>query len=218
MDRNASSFAEARALMVQKQLRPRGITDRRVLAAMSSVLREEFVPPEYIDRAYDDGPLGIGHDQTISQPYMVALMTQALELSPEAHVLEIGTGSAYQAAILAQLAHDVISVEYVPPLAEVARARLERLGIENVTVVTGDGSGGWPEGAPYDGIIVTAAAPHLPAALTDQLAMGGRLVIPVGARRKQMCMVVQRTPAGIEKHELAACVFVPLLGAHGWKD
>ena len=218
MDRNATSFAHARVLMVRNQLRPRGITDERVLHAMGAVQREEFVPPEYIDRAYDDGPLGIGHKQTISQPYMVALMTQALHLDPDAHVLEIGTGSGYQAAVLAKLARDVLTIEYVPELAENVRARLRRLGITNVTVITGDGSGGWADGAPYDGIIVTAGAPSLPAELTDQLAVGGRLVIPVGTRRKQMCLVAERTPKGIHTRELTACVFVPLLGAHGWKE
>ena len=213
----ANSFADARARMVEQQLARRGIVDPRVLDAMRDVPREDFVPPEYIDRAYDDGPLTIGHEQTISQPYMVALMTQALRLGPEAHVLEVGTGSGYQAAVLAALVRDVVSVERIPELAAAARARLGRLNIANVTVIDGDGSGGWPEGAPYDAILVTAAAPTVPSVLTHQLAPGGRMVIPVGKRRKQMCLLVTREPNGIETRELTACVFVPLRGAHGWR-
>lgn len=212
------SFAEARSAMVAEQLARRGIRDPRVLEAMRAVAREDFVPPEYIDRAYDDGPLAIGREQTISQPYMVALMTQALQLSPNAHVLEIGTGSGYQAAVLARLVRDVTSIERIPALANAARARLKRLGVSNVMVIEGDGSGGWPDGAPYDGIIVTAAAPDLPTLLTDQLADGGRMVIPVGGRRKQMCLLVQRTGPRIETREMTACMFVPLRGAHGWQE
>ncbi len=213
----AKSFAEARTLMVEQQLVARGIRDSRVLAAMEAVPREDFLPVEYVDRAYHDGAVAIGCDQTISQPYMVAVMTQALGVGPASHVLEVGTGSAYQAAVLAHVAEDVISIERIRDLATNARARLERLGMHNVTVVEGDGSCGWPDGAPYDGIIVTAAAPEVPQVLIDQLAEGGRLVIPVGTRRKQLCMVVTRRGEEVEIQESIACVFVPLIGAHGWR-
>lgn len=211
------SFAAARAKMVAKQLRARGIRDPRVCRAMGAVPREDFLPAEYVDRAYADGAVAIGCDQTISQPYMVAAMTEALTLNTDAHVLEVGTGSGYQAAVLSHLAGDVTSIERIPELAIAARARLNRLGVANVTVVEGDGSAGWPAGAPYDAIIVTAAAPRVPPALSEQLADGGRFVIPVGTRRQQMCMVITRQGAALETRELIACVFVPLLGAQGWE-
>ena len=212
------SFADARALMVERQLAARGIRDTRVLAAMESLPREDFLPAEFGDRAYHDGAHGIGCDQTISQPYMVAVMTEALRLTSDAQVLEVGTGSGYQAAVLAQIARSVISIERIHELAVSARARLERLGVQNVTVVEGDGSGGWPDAAPYDGIIVTAGAPEVPQVLVDQLADGGRLVIPVGTRRKQQCLVITRRGDHVEEEARIACVFVPLLGAHGWQE
>ena len=212
------SFEESRAMMVEQQLVARGVRDRRVLDAMREIVREDFVPAEYVDRAYDDGPVVIGCRQTISQPYMVALMTEALAPDPDDHVLEIGTGSGYQAAVLARLVKDVTTVERHHELAVSARSRLARLGCENVVVVEGDGSGGWPDAAPYDGMLVTAAAPEVPAVMVEQLAMGGRLVIPVGSRRRQVCLVVTRTPGGILTRELTECVFVPLRGAYGWQE
>jgi len=212
------SFSAIRAHMVKSQLASRGVHDKRVLEAMKQVPREDFVPAEFVDRAYDDAPLAIGCDQTISQPLMVALMTQALQLKPEDRVLEIGTGSGYQAAVLSLLASHVYTIERHAPLARAAAARLKRLGYVNVTCIEGDGSLGWPDEAPYDAIIVTAAAPEIPKALLSQLGPGGRMVIPVGSRTEQICQVVQRTPRGTRVHELTACRFVPLLGAEGWEE
>ena len=176
--------------MGRRQIAGRGIIDPRVLDALRTVPRHAFVPPEKACRAYEDHPLEIGSGQTISQPYMVAKMTELLELTPQSRVLEIGTGSGYQAAILAELAGDVVSVERFSHLAETARETLESLEYGNLTVVVGDGSLGWPERAPYDGIIVTAAAPALPPSLRSQLAPGGRLVCPVGSRDLQQLKAV----------------------------
>src|SRR5436309_9362637 len=166
--------------MVQQQLMPRSIRDARVLAAMSKVPREEFVPSESRAASYEDGPLPIGYDQTISQPYIVAFMTEKLQPKPDHRVLEVGTGSGYQAAVLAELVADVYTIEIVEPLAKNAEATLQRLGYKNVHVKVGDGYKGWPEYAPFDSIIVTCAPEQVPPALVDQLKEGGRMIIPVG--------------------------------------
>ena len=207
----AADLETRRARMVAEQLVARDITDPRVLDAMRSVPRHEFVPPAQRERAYDDTPLPIGHGQTISQPYIVALMTQLAELTPQARVLEIGTGSGYQAAVLAAIAREVWSIEILEPLARSAETTLERLGVRNVHVRNGDGWKGWPEAAPFDAIVVTAAPETVPSALLDQLAPGGRLVIPVGDD-EQVLEVHQRTPDGIRVRRVAAVRFVPMTG------
>ncbi len=187
------------------------ITDRAVLHAMATVPRHLFVPEHYRDQAYDDMPLPIGFEQTISQPYIVALMTQALRLRPTSRVLEIGTGSGYQAAILAQITPHVWSIETLPELAQAAQKRLAALGYP-VQVRVGDGRLGWPEHAPFDAIIVTAAAPDVPPALVAQLAEGGRLVIPVGETTwDQLLWLIQKTPGGLRRELLAEVRFVPLV-------
>lgn len=210
-------YAGEREAMVRRQIAGRGIIAPRVLDALRTVPRHAFVPPEKACRAYEDHPLEIGSGQTISQPYMVAKMTELLELTPQSRVLEIGTGSGYQAAILAELAGDVVSVERFSHLAETARETLESLEYGNVTVVVGDGSLGWPERAPYDGIIVTAAAPALPPSLRSQLAPGGRLVCPVGSRDLQQLKVLVRGPEDrFAEYDSIRCMFVPLVGREGW--
>jgi protein-L-isoaspartate(D-aspartate) O-methyltransferase len=210
-------LAEARARMVAEQLARRGVRDRGVLDAMGRVPREEFVAPSDRWRAYADQALPIGEGQTISQPYMVAVMTAALALTGGGRVLEIGTGSGYQAAVLAELAGEVITIERHAALAEAARARLADLGYTNVTVLVGDGSVGYAAGAPYDGILVAAAAPRVPEAIKLQLREGGRLVIPVGPPGEQELVVIRRGPDG-QFIESAGdpCVFVPLVGQEGW--
>ena len=202
--------APARAAMVAGQLRGRDIRDSAVLAAMARVPRHEFVPTAYRDLAYTDGPLPIGYDQTISQPYIVAYMTQAAEVAPEDRVLEIGTGSGYQAAVLAELAREVWSVEIVPGLAARATAQLAALGYTNVHVRHGDGYLGWKEHAPYDAIVVTAAPDHVPPALVEQLAVGGRMVIPVGRGDQQM-RVLRKTATGVIEERTIEVRFVPLV-------
>jgi protein-L-isoaspartate(D-aspartate) O-methyltransferase len=209
-------FAEARARMVAEQLERRGIADRRVLDAMRSVPRHEFVASADRLRAYADQALPIGEGQTISQPYMVAAMTEALALTGVERVLEIGTGSGYQAAVLAELARDVISIERHAALAEEARGRLAALGYSRVEVLVGDGSTGYLPRAPYDAILVAAGAPRVPGALTAQLADGGRLAIPVGPYGQQELRVVRRDGARLVETAREACVFVPLVGAEGW--
>jgi protein-L-isoaspartate(D-aspartate) O-methyltransferase len=215
-DREAS-FHEARRLMVETQIRARGITDSRVLAAMDKVPRHRFIPQSLWDQAYSDHPLPIGQDQTISQPYIVALMTDALGLKGPEKVLELGTGSGYQAAILAELAAAVYTIERLPALARSAQQVLEALGYTNVEVRVADGTLGWPEAAPFDAILVTAGAPQVPPPLVEQLAMGGRLVIPVGDRYTQTLIRVRRGPAGLKQEYLGGCRFVKLIGRHGWE-
>ncbi len=205
-----------RERMVREQLIARGISDPRVLAAMRRVPRHEFVPSELRDRAYEDGPLPIGGGQTISQPYIVAYMTQALMMRPEDVVLEIGTGSGYQTAILCEVARHVHSLERRPELAERARAVLARRGYHNVDLHVGDGTQGLPEFAPYEAILVTAAAPAIPAPLREQLAEDGRLVLPTGDRRQQVLRRVRRHGARWAVEDLIAVVFVPLYGQHGF--
>lgn len=209
-------FAAARSEMVARQIRARGIISPRLLEAMSAVARHEFVPAVAQASAYCDEPLPIGGGQTISQPFMVALMTNALELSGMEGVLEIGGGCGYQAAVLSLLAREAIVVELQPALASASRERLARLGYANVRVEEGDGSGGWPAGAPYDAILVSAAAPAIPPLLIEQLAEGGRLVIPVGGSDRQDLVRIVKRGSGLMQESLCACRFVPLLGRHGW--
>jgi protein-L-isoaspartate(D-aspartate) O-methyltransferase len=199
-------------------LRGRGIRDERVLAAMEAVPRERFVPREYRHAAFDDHAIPIAAGQTISQPYMVALMTEALELDGTESVLEIGTGSGYQAAILSRLCRRLVSVERIPELSEGARRTLDSLGCTNVELIIGDGSLGYREQAPYDRIIVTAGAPDIPPELYDQLVLGGRMVIPIGTDRPQVLKFVTRTPAGPLITDGCPCSFVPLIGQAGWQS
>jgi protein-L-isoaspartate(D-aspartate) O-methyltransferase len=209
-------FAAARGRMVEYQIEARGVRDGRVLAAMREIPRHVFVPKAYESSAYEDRPLPIGQGQTISQPYIVALMTELLELSPRDRVLEIGTGSGYQAAILARLAAEVISIERLPGISGTAGETLAGLGVTNVRLVVGDGTKGWPEGAPYDAIIITAATPQVPEPLIDQLAEGGRLVAPVGRIDVQTLLKVVKRKGEIVTTEYGGVCFVPLIGNHGW--
>jgi protein-L-isoaspartate(D-aspartate) O-methyltransferase len=211
-------FTKDRLAMVEEQIRRRGIGNPRVIDAMARVPRHLFVSPDDQAEAYEDRPLPIGEGQTISQPYMVAIMTQSLALKGEERVLEIGTGSGYQAAILADLGGRVFTVERVPALSARAEKVLRGLGYKNIFFRTGDGTRGWPEEAPFDGIIVTAGAPEVPRTLTSQLADGGRLVIPVGPRYSQTLFKVTREGNQFVEEDITGCVFVPLLGAFGWKE
>jgi len=213
---SADPYTPEREAMVEKQVRKRGIISPRVLQAMLAVPRHCFVPAAFQCEAYQDKPLPIGEGQTISQPFMVAAMTEALGLSGNQRVLEVGTGSGYQAAVLSVLAAEVFSVESRPALALAAQQRLERLGYRNVHVHTGDGSAGLAEGAPYDAILVAAAAPSIPPLLTGQLREGGRLVIPVGTQENQELLLVHRRNGTVHSRVLLDCRFVPLLGRHGW--
>ena len=202
--------------MVDAQLRGRDVVDERVLAAMERVPRELFVPEKLRDRAYDDAALPIGADQTISQPYMVARICEALSLTGPERVLDVGTGSGYQAAVLAELAEEVDTIERIPELAEAARANLAAAGYDRVRVHVGDGSRGLPERAPFDAIAVAAAAPELPRTLYDQLEPRGRLVVPVGRRGMQRLEVIVRSPEGPAVLRSVPCRFVPLLGEEGF--
>jgi protein-L-isoaspartate(D-aspartate) O-methyltransferase len=208
---SAIDFAAQRQRMVDQQLKPRGIKDERVLAAMAKVPREEFVPADERDGAYEDGPLPIGYDQTISQPYIVAFMTEQLQLKPGDRVLEVGTGSGYQAAILAELVADVYTIEIVEPLAKTAQATLQRLGYKNVHVKVGDGYQGWPEEAPFDAIIVTCAPDKVPQPLTNQLKEGGRLVIPVGERFAQQLYLLEKKNGQLKESATLPVRFVPMV-------
>jgi protein-L-isoaspartate(D-aspartate) O-methyltransferase len=210
MEMVSDQHAILRRRMVAEQIRARGIRDARVLAAMEEVPRHLFLPPHLASRAYDDGPLPIGEGQTISQPFIVAEMTHALRLKGDEKVLEIGTGSGYQAAILAELADKVFTIEIVEPLARQATQTLAELGYKNVQVRTGDGYQGWPEEAPFDAIIVTAAPDHVPQPLLDQLAVGGRLILPVG-RDIQTLDLYRRTADGYQRKTLTLVRFVPLV-------
>jgi len=206
-------FSRARKEMVETQIKARGITDKRVLAAMLKVERHKFVPPEIRHLAYTDQPLPIGEGQTISQPYIVALMTELLKLKGDEKVLEVGTGSGYQAAILAELCKEVYTVEILKPLAERAKKLLKKLGYKNVFVKHGDGFFGWKEHAPFDAIIVTCAPPYIPKPLIEQLAEGGRMVIPVGPEWKwQDLLVIEKIKGKIKKRKVAPVRFVPMIG------
>jgi len=211
-----SDFQRVRQEMVEVQLIRRGIGDPAVLAAMRKVARHRFVPDHLWMLAYADQPLPIDRRQTISQPYMVALMTEALQLSKDDKVLEIGTGSGYQAAVLAEICNAVYTIETIPDLAKKATTVLQELGYGNIIIKVADGTRGWPEYQPYNGIIVTAGAPHVPQPLLDQLAEGGRLVIPVGDQDLQQLLRLTRTPEGIIEDNLGGCRFVPLRGEYGW--
>lgn len=209
--------AEKRKWMVSEQLVPRGISDSAVLEAFGHVPRHSFVPPAFEESAYADHPLPIGGGQTISQPYMVALMTECLCLGGEDRVLEIGTGSGYQTAILAEICSRVYTVERDEVLIGASKEVLSHRGYSNIEFRHGDGTPGWPEEAPYDGIVVTAGAPHVPRALKEQLAEGGHLVIPVGSQFSQMLVVMRWSGNEYISREVCGCRFVPLVGEDGWK-
>jgi protein-L-isoaspartate(D-aspartate) O-methyltransferase len=209
-------FAAERQNMVASQLRARGIHDERVLAAMERVPRHEFVAERFHDRAYEDHPIPIAEGQTISQPYIVAFMLESLGLEPNSKVLEVGTGSGYQTALLAELSGHVTSIERIPGLAQEAQSTLPRLGYGNVNIIVGDGSQGLPDAAPYDAIIVAAAAPRVPPALFEQLAENGRMVIPVGLPDAQELQLVRKLNGRPMIQRLEGCRFVPLIGAQGY--
>jgi protein-L-isoaspartate(D-aspartate) O-methyltransferase len=215
---NQGIYERERKRMIEKQIKGRGVQDARVLQALDDVPRHLFVPPERRHLAYADGPLPIGEDQTISQPYIVAFMTELLELGGDERVLEIGTGSGYQTAILAHLAKEVYSLERIEALAVRARQTLDDVGITNVEIHVGDGSAGLPRFAPYNRILVTAAAPSVPQPLQDQLAHGGRLVLPVGGRSGQVLERWVREGDGFRAERLAPVAFVPLIGTFAWDE
>ena len=204
--------------MVKNQLAPRGITDQRVLRVMGKIPRHLFMEEALVGEAYNDHPLPIGHKQTISQPYIVALMTQALELTGKEKTLELGTGCGYQSAILAELSDKVYTIERIRPLMEKARKLLSKLGYTNIMFKAFDGTFGWKEYEPYDAIMVTAGAPKIPEPLLDQLAEGGRMIIPIGDKYSQELIKVTREKDEYKKENLGGCRFVDLIGVHGWKD
>lgn len=213
-------YVKQRLRMVDSQIRSRGIRDPRLLKAMETIPRHLFVTEALRDRAYNDNPLPIDDRQTISQPYIVALMTEALELRGNEKVLELGTGSGYQTSILAELAERVFSIERIASLASGARKLLDSLNYFNVAIRVGDGSYGWKEESPFDAIIVTAGAPNIPKTLVGQLAVGGKLLIPVGGRHSQVMMKVTRLSEDVndlKKEDLGGCRFVDLIGDHGWE-
>jgi len=214
----ASNYEKARNSMVDEQIVSRGVADTRVLAAMRKVPRHEFMPESLRQQAYGDHAMPIGEGQTISQPYIVALMIELLELKSSDRVLEIGTGSGYQVAILSELCEKVFTIERVKSLADKARAILDRLGYRNVAMKVYDGTYGWKEMSPFDAIIVTAAAPDVPSALIEQLREGRRLVPPVGERFTQVLKKVIKKPSGLVTQDGIPCMFVPLIGAHRWKE
>ena len=224
MDRSddvTDRFQKQRMRMVDTQIRARGITDQRVLKAMEKIPRHLFVDEGLIDQAYNDNPLPIEHQQTISQPYIVALMSAALALTGRDKVLEIGTGSGYQTAILAELAERIFSIERIAILATRARRILDALKYYNVAIRVGDGTYGWREESPFDAIVVTAGAPRIPKLLTEQLSVGGRLVLPVGSRDSQVLLRLTRMsedPEDLKQEDLGGCRFVDLIGEHGWEN
>jgi protein-L-isoaspartate(D-aspartate) O-methyltransferase len=213
-----SDYERARKRMVEEQLVSRGINDPRVLRAMANVPRHLFLESEFWDRAYEDHPLPIGANQTISQPYMVALMAEALELKGTERVLEVGSGSGYAAAVLGELCAEVFTVEAVKELALKARALLSSLGHRNVSVLIGDGTLGWEEHAPYDAAIISAAAPCIPRPLLEQLKIPGRLVFPMGEKELQTLVRIRKDTGGIREEYLGECLFVQLKGRYGWED
>ena len=211
-------YVQARERMVREQLVSRGINDPRVLRTMAKVPRHLFLETELWDQAYEDHPLPIGANQTISQPYMVALMAEALELTGRERVLEVGTGSGYAAAVLSELCAEVFTVEAVEELAVKARTVLRSLGYRNASVLVGDGTLGWEEHAPYDGVMISAAAPCIPRPLLEQLKISGRLVFPMGERELQSLVRIRKDQAGIHEEYLGECHFVKLKGQYGWED
>jgi len=218
LEEELKGWQELARNMVETQIARRGIKDKRVLQVMSALPRHLFVPSRLKDSAYDDTPLPIGMGQTISQPYMVALMTELLALGGGEKVLEVGTGSGYQAAVLCKLCREVCTIERVKELIPIAEENLRKVGLSNFKIKYGDGSLGWKEESPFDAIIVTAAAPKLPQSLVDQLADGGRLVIPVGDRYVQDLLLVSKDRGDeLKKEVVSKCVFVPLIGKEGWK-
>jgi protein-L-isoaspartate(D-aspartate) O-methyltransferase len=218
MDEREGHLATARDRMVAYQLRSRGIVDERVLEAFEATPRHRFIPPELAHEAYEDYPVPIGFGQTISQPYVVALMVQELSPQPHHRVLDVGAGSGYQTAILARLARHVYAVERIDALTRRARDLLESMNVRNVTIRTGDGTLGWPEEAPFDGIICGAGAPEVPAAWVDQLADGGRIVLPVGGSEVQALLAVERRREDLSRREFGDVRFVKLIGRHGWPE
>jgi len=210
--------ADERKIMVEHQIAARGIHDPGVLAAMLEIPRHLFIPPPYDRAAYDDNPLPIGNGQTISQPYIVALMTELLHLKPTDNVLEIGAGSGYQAAIISRLVRKLTTIERIAAIAELARTNLKSLGIDNVVVFEGDGTTGYPKNAPYKGIIITAATPTVPQPLIDQLADGGTLVAPVGGRDVQDLITIHKQGRSVIQESHGGVRFVPLIGQHGWEN
>ncbi len=210
-------YERLRHQMVKKQLEARGITDPRVLAAMRQVPRHRFVSEALMDQAYSDFPLPIGEQQTISQPFMVAEMTQALQPGPDDRVLEIGTGSGYQAAVLSRIVYRVYTIERIHPLYVKSRKLFDRLGYHNIVTRYSDGTTGWKDESPFDAIIVTAGAPEIPAVLVNQLAIGGRMVIPVGNQHSQDLIQLVRDQNGVHQTNLGGCRFVKLVGEFGWR-
>jgi len=213
-------FEHLREAMVRDQIAARGIRDQRVLQAFRTVPREAFLPADLRKYAYEDGPLPIGEDQTISQPYIVALMIEALNLGPSSRVLDVGTGSGYAAAVLSRIAAEVYSIERVGVLAVQAEQALARLGYDNIHIVQGDGSLGWPDHAPYDGIVVAAGSPDIPQALVDQLAGDACLVLPVGdsARLQELLRLCRSVTGEVTRESLGGVRFVPLIGEKGWRN
>lgn len=220
MDTLLTDFAAEREAMVERQLRSRGITDRLILDAFLEVPREAFVSQEYAHLAYGDHPLPIEANQTISQPYIVALMIQAAGIGLRDKVLEVGAGSGYAAAVISRIAEKVIGIERQHELVEVARERLRRLGFDNVEIVEGDGTKGWPADAPYDAILAAASGSHIPRPLVDQLATGGSIVMPVGSPgwAQKLVKATRRADGTLEQSDLGGVRFVPLIGEEGWKD
>ncbi|MGD8847591.1 MAG: protein-L-isoaspartate(D-aspartate) O-methyltransferase [Desulfobacteraceae bacterium] len=210
-------YDRLRQEMVEKQIKARGITDARVLAALETVPRHLFVSEALMDQAYSDFPLPIGEQQTISQPYIVAEMTQSLQLSPDDRVLEIGTGSGYQAAILSKIVYRVYSIERIHSLYIRTRKLFDKLGYHNIVTRYSDGTTGWKDESPYDAIIVTAGSPEIPAVLVNQLTIGGRMVIPVGSQHSQDLIKIVRDESGIHQTNMGGCRFVKLVGEHGWR-
>mgnify|MGYP006287410049 FL=1 len=217
-NKERNKYERQREEMVKRQIEARGINDSGVLAAMRNVPRHRFVSEALRDQAYGDFPLPIGDQQTISQPYIVAEMTQALQLGAEDRVLEIGTGSGYQAAVLAEIAYRVYTIERIHSLLIRARRIFDELHYHNIITRLGDGTKGWPEEAPYDGIIITAGAPRIPDALIAQLAPGGRMIVPVGDQHSQELVKVFKDEKGIHRTNLGGCRFVKLIGEHGWQE
>ena len=215
-----NKFEYLRKQMIDYQLVARGLRDQAVINAVDAVQREKFIPSDLVEFAYSDSPLPIAASQTISQPYIVALMTAALELKPDERVLEVGTGSGYAAAVLSEIAKEVYTIERHKILANTARKRLEELGYENIQVLYGDGTLGWPEHAPFDAIVVTAGGPDVPETLKRQMAIGGRLVIPVGAflHVQQLLRIRRISEDEYKEEDLGGVRFVPLIGAAGWED